>query len=163
MREGRLINTRGRKRKGQARYVRLYSRGNTSDPQNQYIEVEVIGQAAQKSHHHPPPMVEYKPTLPITPSQKAPTGVKAPPLPRLMVPRDAKNLAYRKLVTSDYGALYGSMEQITDGQKDVWMTLDEGVRWVQIDLTVPMSNLRHPFVARLRRALCLPRRGDSSE
>ena len=26
-----------------SRYVRLYSRGNTSDPQNQYIEIEVWG------------------------------------------------------------------------------------------------------------------------
>jgi hypothetical protein len=36
-REGKWIPIAAQK----ARYVRLYSRGNTSDPQNQYIEVEV--------------------------------------------------------------------------------------------------------------------------
>jgi hypothetical protein len=38
-REGKWIPIAAQK----ARYVRLYSRGNTSDPQNQYIEVEVWG------------------------------------------------------------------------------------------------------------------------
>ncbi len=38
------IDTRGKNYEGlTARYVRLYSKGNSSDPQNQYIEVEVIG------------------------------------------------------------------------------------------------------------------------
>jgi len=37
--EGRLINPRGVK----ARYVRLYSRGNTSNDMNHYVEVEVYG------------------------------------------------------------------------------------------------------------------------
>ena len=38
------IDTRGKNYEGlTARYVRLYSNGNTSDPQNQYTEVEVIG------------------------------------------------------------------------------------------------------------------------
>jgi hypothetical protein len=37
--EGKLIETRG----VVARYVRLYSRGNTSDDQNHYVEVEVYG------------------------------------------------------------------------------------------------------------------------
>lgn len=40
--EGRLINTKGRP----ARYVRLYSNGNTTDNMNDYIEVEVYGVAA---------------------------------------------------------------------------------------------------------------------
>lgn len=41
---GFLLDTRGKNYEGvTARYVRLYSRGNSSDPQNQYIEVEVIG------------------------------------------------------------------------------------------------------------------------
>ncbi len=30
-----------------ARYIRLYSRGNTSDPQNQYIEAEIWGDSAR--------------------------------------------------------------------------------------------------------------------
>ena len=38
--EGRLIEAHG----GTARYVRLYSNGNTSDELNHYVEVEVYGQ-----------------------------------------------------------------------------------------------------------------------
>ncbi len=42
--QGFRIDTRGKNYEGiVGRFVRLYSRGNTSDPQNQYIEVEVIG------------------------------------------------------------------------------------------------------------------------
>jgi len=37
--EGKLIDTRGVK----ARYVRMYSRGNTSNDMNHYVEVEVYG------------------------------------------------------------------------------------------------------------------------
>ena len=38
------IDTRGKNYQGvKARHVRLYSNGNTSDPQNHYIEVEVVG------------------------------------------------------------------------------------------------------------------------
>jgi hypothetical protein len=41
--EGKLIDCNGTK----ARYVRLYSNGNTSNEQNHYIEVEVYGRGAQ--------------------------------------------------------------------------------------------------------------------
>jgi len=41
--EGKLIDAKGVK----ARYVRLYSRGNTSNDQNHYTEVEVHGKAAR--------------------------------------------------------------------------------------------------------------------
>lgn len=41
--EGRLIDAKGAK----ARYVRLYSNGNTSDELNHYVEVEVFGQPAK--------------------------------------------------------------------------------------------------------------------
>jgi hypothetical protein len=37
--EGRLINPKG----VAARYVRLYSQGNTSNDMNHYVEVEVFG------------------------------------------------------------------------------------------------------------------------
>jgi hypothetical protein len=44
---GRLIDTRGAACEGvKARYVRLYSKGNTSNDQNHYIEVEVHGKPA---------------------------------------------------------------------------------------------------------------------
>jgi len=41
--EGKLIDTKGVK----ARYVRLYSQGNTSDDLNRYIEVEVYGRPVE--------------------------------------------------------------------------------------------------------------------
>ena len=41
--EGRLIDAKGVK----ARYVRLYSKGNTSNEQNHYVEVEVYGKPAK--------------------------------------------------------------------------------------------------------------------
>lgn len=41
--EGRLIDARGTK----ARYVRLYSRGNTSNDLNHYVEVEAYGRPAK--------------------------------------------------------------------------------------------------------------------
>jgi len=41
--EGKLIDARGAK----ARYIRLYSRGNTSNDQNHYVEVEVYGRPAR--------------------------------------------------------------------------------------------------------------------
>lgn len=47
-RHGQIIDTRGKNYEGIiARYVRLYSKGNTSDPTNHYIEVEVIGKAPE--------------------------------------------------------------------------------------------------------------------
>jgi len=45
---GRLVDARGPDCKGvKGRYVRLYSKGNTSNDQNHYIEVEVYGKAAK--------------------------------------------------------------------------------------------------------------------
>jgi hypothetical protein len=41
--EGKLIETKDIK----ARYVRLYSKGNTANEQNHYIEVEVYGKPAK--------------------------------------------------------------------------------------------------------------------
>jgi len=41
--EGKLINARG----AAGRYLRLYSKGNTSNPMNHYIEVEVYGKPAE--------------------------------------------------------------------------------------------------------------------
>ncbi len=84
-------------------------------------------------------MVEYKPALPITPSQKAYSN--APPLPRILVPRDAKNLARGKPVSDDSKKINDSFEnplrKITDGDKNVFMELGEGQHWVQIDLLAP--------------------------
>jgi len=45
---GRLVDTRGPDNKGvKGRYVRLYSKGNTSNDQNHYIEIEVYGKSAK--------------------------------------------------------------------------------------------------------------------
>ena len=42
--KGELIDTKGTK----ARYVRLYSNGNSTDDLNHYIEVEVYGKPAKQ-------------------------------------------------------------------------------------------------------------------
>jgi len=45
---GRLVDARGPDNKGvKGRYVRLYSKGNTSNDQNHYIEIEVYGKSAK--------------------------------------------------------------------------------------------------------------------
>ena len=41
--EGRLIDAKG----VEARYVRLYSKGNTADETNTYVEVEVFGKVVE--------------------------------------------------------------------------------------------------------------------
>ena len=45
---GRLIDTKGADGKGvKARYLRFYTKGNTSNDQNHYIEIEVYGKSAK--------------------------------------------------------------------------------------------------------------------
>jgi hypothetical protein len=65
------IDTRGKNHEGiLGRFVRLYSRGNTSDAQNQYIEVEVIGQEGlAKTKHSKPRLIEWKTKIPPAPYQ----------------------------------------------------------------------------------------------
>jgi hypothetical protein len=41
--EGRLVDAKG----SRARYVRLYSKGNSANPLNHYVEVEVYGRPAR--------------------------------------------------------------------------------------------------------------------
>lgn len=64
------IDTRGKNYEGiTARFVRLYSRGNSADPQNQYIEVEVIGQEGIAKGPLPakPRLKEWKTKFPPAP------------------------------------------------------------------------------------------------
>lgn len=71
--QGFRIDTRGKNHEGiLARFVRLYSRGNTTDPQNQYIEVEVIGQEGTSKAKtikppHPTRLMEWKTKFPEKP------------------------------------------------------------------------------------------------
>ena len=67
--QGFRIDTRGKNYEGiVGRFVRLYSRGNTSDRQNQYIEVEVIGQEGlSKAPPAKPKLKEWKTQFPQRP------------------------------------------------------------------------------------------------
>lgn len=55
-----------------ARYVRLYSRGNTSDPQNQYTEVEVWATSANENAVPVTPVTGE----PKSPAPQAPTSIE---------------------------------------------------------------------------------------
>jgi hypothetical protein len=74
-----------------------------------------------------------------------PPGVRIDPKWRpgksaeVMVPRDAKNLAAKRPVTSsDMEPIIGSLDQVTDGEKRAddgyYVELGSGKQWVQIDL-----------------------------
>lgn len=154
--EGKLIDAKGIK----GRYVRLYSKGNTSDDENNYTEVEVYGktastklepvrsatQAAPSPARHPDEhgdKVELKITPPRPPFWSGP-----PPLPTrfpkqhrppFYVPRGVTNVALHKPVTaSDDRPIIGTLNLVTDGDKESsdgsWVTFAPGKQWVQIDL-----------------------------
>lgn len=64
------MDTRGKNYEGiRARFVRLYSRGNTDDAQNHYIEVEVIGQEGllKEKRTTPPRLREWRTKIPPPP------------------------------------------------------------------------------------------------
>lgn len=139
-----------------ARYIRFYSRGNSSDPQNQYIEVEVWGatpvktivSAKPKTNN---PAFKAKPVANSTKnshlevakfelpprsyfhSHREPPKTTAPEFSGklrgpVLLPRGAKNIALHKPVTSsDDIPIIGTLEMITDGDKR-W---NEG-SWVEL-------------------------------
>ena len=121
--EGKLMNTKGVK----GRYVRLWSRGNTTDDQNHYTEDAPLEIKIPKPGHGP-----------INPPHEIPmpTG-KLRPL--FVPPKGCKNLALNRPVTSsDPEPIIGKIKQVTDGDKDgvegSWVELGPGRQWVQIDL-----------------------------
>ncbi len=126
------------------RYVRLYSRGNSTDDLNHYIEVEVHGKLVSKAPRLVPLSIQF-PRQPCTdcfahwrhvpyredPPRKAP----AP----LMVPEGTRNVALGKpALASNPDLIMGRLELITDGDKDAreghCAELDAGLQHITIDL-----------------------------
>jgi hypothetical protein len=155
---GRVIDCKGLA----GRYVRLYSRGNTLDDQNHYIEVEVHGvkTGAKTTVLTPAPTPTAVPvrrrvkTVPLVikyPKAKFKgTPVRMPNEPNvpkrrqrypelLVVPEGTTNLALGKPVTSnELLPLVGELDMVTDGDKGCEdghnVDLGFGLKWVQIDL-----------------------------
>ncbi len=126
------------------RYVRLYSRGNSTDDLNHYIEVEVYGQPASDVAGMVPLEIQYPQPLFIGLGRCEDIPYRGdfpmkPPTP-LKVPEGTVNVARGKSVTSSHPDLIiGSLEMITDGDKGAGegriVELDHGgVQHITIDL-----------------------------
>ena len=139
--EGKLFDAKGVK----ARYVRLYSKGNTSNDLNHYIEVEVFGRplggteapeetkapedanTADVAVNVPAGWVAIHPELPKPMFVGTPQDTRVPNLekPRgkargdFFAPAGTKNLAAGKPVSSsDEEPIIGDIDMITDGDKE---------------------------------------------
>lgn len=152
---GFIMDTRGKNYQGViARYVRLYSRGNSSDPQNQYTEVEVIGQVingktqrrseAEKLRDGDLRYWTFRRLMPLSDSNASSrlTPISSP-LPRFLVPRNA----YDASETRGETLTFSSQAEINHEQmkkfgyspsyhKD-WVILPAGLQWMQVDLGRP--------------------------
>ncbi len=150
--QGFRIDTRGKNYEGiVGRFVRLYSRGNTSDPQNQYIEVEVIGKdlnkkpAKSRSEAELVKSGELRPwtfrrmALPANTTDSINITVSASALrPNFLVPKNTMGLGFSEVLSS-------SDPQFTVAGKNNFfyksaqnrqrVTLATGLQWIQIDLT----------------------------
>ncbi len=125
-----------------ARYVRLYSNGSSSNAYNHYVEVEVWTSGGTAPTPTPTRAVTATPTRAATPT---PTRTASPtPTPG----GSSTNVALGKSGTSSVGAL-GAV--VTDGNKNTnnFFGLDLGVQWIQIDLgqsyNINKINLWHYF------------------
>ena len=106
--------------------------------------------AAQDGDMIPLPHKLPKPAFAGTPSNAPPgTNVEKPlgrPRPVPLVPRGTVNLALKKKVTSSKPPFDGSLELVTDGDKEarngIAVELKPRTQWVQIDLGAP-SKLSH--------------------
>lgn len=101
--------------------------------------------AAQDGEMIPLPHKLPKPVFAGTPADAPPgTNVEKPlgkPRPVPLVPKGTANLALRKKVTSSKPPFEGSLEQVTDGDKEARdgsaVELRPRTQWVQIDLGAP--------------------------
>jgi hypothetical protein len=87
----------------------------------------------------PKPAYTGTPKNPPTGVKLDPTWKPGKPQPTVMVPKDARNLALNRPVTSsDMEPIIGKLDQVTDGDKEgvegSWVELGPGKQWVQIDL-----------------------------
>ena len=112
---------------------------------------ELVAQETPKTS--PAELVPLKLDLPApvfagTPKE-APPGVDvepatAKPAPPLLIPRDARNIAPgKKITSSDKGASATDLAKITDGNKeakeDGAALLRKGLQWIQFDLGAPQE------------------------
>lgn len=104
-----------------------------------------VATAAQRGDAVPLPLTLPKPVFSGTPSN-APAGanVEKPlgrPRPVPLVPRGTTNLALRKKVTASKAPFSGSLDLVTDGDKEARegsaVELMSRLQWVQIDLGAP--------------------------
>mgnify|MGYP006283634423 CR=1 FL=1 len=152
---GEVVDARGVR----GRYVRLYSRGNTADDLNHYIEVEVYGRPVSKGSdggvdtrvrraadgtrlvpleiNYPKPLfIGFGRWKDVPYREEFPVEPPAP----LFVPEGTRNLALGKPVTSsEPDPIIGRLEMITDGEKDFrdghYVELDHGgLQHITIDL-----------------------------
>ena len=137
--EGKLINAKGIK----ARYIRLHSRGNTSNDLNHYIEVEVYGkEAAERSGFAPLDIKLPRAMFVGTEEDVRVTNLKKftdRPRPPFLAPAGTKNVALGKPVSSsDEDPIVGKIEMITDGDKEgsdgSFVELAPMLQYVTIDL-----------------------------
>ena len=151
--EGKLIDAKGVK----ARYVRLYSNGNSANDQNHYTEIEVYGKLpgakATPDTNKPGPTASGDKLAPLpiklpkamfvgTPTNIRVENLKKPlgkPRPPFLAPAGCKNVALNKKVTSsDPEPIIGDLELMTDGDKEgidgSWVELGPMVQWAQVDL-----------------------------
>jgi hypothetical protein len=125
------------------RYVRLHSRGSTTDDLNHYIEVEVYGKPVMEVPELVPLQIEMpKPTLqwqPI-PIDSIPCLEPEPiePPRGFLVPKGMRNVALGKPVSADSYATIGELDMITDGRKqatnETYVELPPGAQSITIDL-----------------------------
>jgi len=146
------------------RYVRLYSKGNTSSDFNHYIEVEIYGRKPKGSSPTTRPAKTKSPTTKPADARKVkkvPLVIKYPkamfkctPVPMnepnvakrrqrypelMVVPEGTVNLALNKPVTSnELLPIVGDLDMVTDGDKNGGdghnVDIGFGLKWVQIDL-----------------------------
>ncbi len=130
--KGELIDAKG----ARARYVRLYSSGNSANDLNHYVEVEVYGRPALVMHNTseqpsddgsastelapldinlPRQMFISRPRYKGVPNLEEPFGKPRPPF---MAPTGTWNVALGKSVSStDNYPIMGAIEMVTDGRK----------------------------------------------
>ncbi len=139
---GLLVDARG----VSARYVRLYSNGNTTNDINHYIEVEVYGKPTTEADKLVP--LKIKLPKPMFVSHRSADfmdhipnlePLSWAPRPALMVPPGLTNVALHKpVVSSDMNPIIGRLEMITDGNKEsrdnALVELGPGLQHITIDL-----------------------------
>jgi hypothetical protein len=137
--KGKLIDAKGVR----GRYVRLYSRGNTANDLNHYIEVAVYGKPVTGPAALAPIEIKLPRRMFVgTPQDRRVENLRAPlgrARPALLAPVGTTNVALGKAVSSsDEEPVIGEIEMITDGDKEAtdgsYVELGPSLQHVTIDL-----------------------------